>query len=198
MQNFVIDHPMSGQEVFEALNKSDHHFFKKLYFVSSYGCFQFTLLNSKLSHEQDGKIFIHAKFHIIFHDCLNIKQNYSELSQLFDMKFFHSKRDKLLEKVIYVSGYYDDSSTYKELSDYIETLFQNQVCKYCSKLFHSDSCFRTHSLCQECSYLDLSAMRIQEAFRTAYTNPNYEMCQKRIFKEFQEFDDLFGNVTKCV
>jgi hypothetical protein len=185
MKNYITDVPIKGREVLDFCNGVYMPFHKNVYFVASYGCFQFTLLNSRIRSNDNGKPFVHAKFHVIFQDCLNIKQNYSDLSKLFDMKLINTKKDKILEKVFYINGYYDNELTYKEMTTFIDLIFRIHICKYCSKLYITIDDLML-ALCKNCETLNTNAIKIQNAYRLAHDNPNYHMCKTRLLKEFDE------------
>jgi hypothetical protein len=136
---------------------------------------------------QDGdNPVVNAKFHVIFQDCLNIKQDYVTLSTVFNMKFLNSNKDKLLEKILHVNGNYNDDNSFKEISSFINLIFSIKTCNHCKSLY---KCHHDHSavpLCFGCIHKKIQASKIQKAFRNAIENPTYTMCKNRLIREYNE------------
>jgi hypothetical protein len=110
------------------------------------------------------------------------------------MKLITTKKEKILERVFYINGYYENESTYKEMTTFIDLIFRIHICKYCSKLYISQlninsTVNSTVKLCTDCETLNKNAMKIQNAYREAHDNPSYNMCKTRLLKEFYELID---------
>lgn len=149
-------------------------------FVVPYGSFICTLLNAKAHNAH-----VHAKFQVIFQDCMNIKQNYQALATLFNMTCVETKEVKLLERVFYISGPEDENTTFFEITWFISELQKFRHCKFCNMLYKKE----TAAFCPSCVVKDKSASTIQHAYWLCSNDPHFRICKERLKREWEELSE---------
>jgi hypothetical protein len=181
--------PIYGHKLYDYFEQSEIPCIRRFHFITSYGCFQVSLIASKQSVKSD-KRYVTAKFYVLFQDFLN--NNYDIPIQLH-MNDVHIDGCNLYERVILINGPSEDHSTYQELTSFIDDIYKIKICSYCERLYlqkshNAQSAGRP--LCKECFIMDQSAIKLQREVRDAFANPEKCLCRKRLLREFKEMDSI--------
>jgi hypothetical protein len=181
-----INHPIDGLEVFKYFNDSKIPHLKNLYFLTNYGCFSCSMLNSNID-VSDENIHISAKFYFIYQDYLNNKYNLCKplhMNIAPSLDHYH-----VMQKIIHIDGIINNKKTFNELNTFICNIFKVRICRFCDSIFVTDNPISDTLLCNGCLHLETNAKIIQSQVRQAFTNPERFLCRQRLLKEFQELVD---------
>lgn len=176
--------PILGERLFDIFYNAYYPLNKFVVFQTKLGDFHSKLVYARISNGNkilEGKIY----FSLILSNKLEeeVKTQLDMEETIKDNNIF------IYDKIIYMEGNLSHNDIYEDLSIFIENIFKINLCKFCENIF-IENCIEKNIYCCNCRNLNKKALLIQKKYKEAILNPNYNLCIKRLKREFNELNSF--------